>query len=161
MSFVESFLPEFDHEQQNTRHVLELVPDSLLGWKAHDSLNSVGWVASHLADTLSWVEVTLKETSFDIAPVDGPPHETPVLESGESILASFDENLATARSLIAEATDEQLLVPWTLLQGGNELFTMPRMALIKNLFINHMIHHRAFLISYLRMNDIQCPPMYG
>ena len=160
MSFVEAFLPEFEHEMAGTRSIVELVRDDLLDWKAHQNLNSIGWVASHLADTLSWVEVTLNETSFDVAPIDGPPHETPVLDSGKAILDAFDQHLATARPLIAAATDEQLLVPWSLLQGGKELFTMPRLAVMKTFFINHIVHHRAFLVAYLRMNDVECPGLY-
>ena len=158
---IDTFLTEFDHEMAGTRAVIELIPDSLLPWKAHQSLHTIGWNASHLADTLSWVEVTLTDTSFDIAPVGGPKHETPVLDSTTAILDSFDTNLTKSRSLFQNVTDEELKVPWTLLQGGNELFTTPRSALIKSLFINHMIHHRAFLVGYLRMNDVQCPGLYG
>lgn len=161
MSFTETFLTEFDQEMQGTRSIIALVPDSLLEWKAHPTLNSIGWVASHLADTLSWVDVTLNQTSFDIAPVDGTSYQSPVLESSEQILKAFDENLATARSLISNTTDEQLDAAWTLLQGGNELFTKSRRELLKNLLINHIVHHRAFLIAYLRMNDIECPGLYG
>ena len=161
MSLVETLLPEFDHEMQGTRSIIQLVPDNLLDWKAHDNLNSIGWVASHLADTLSWMEPTLKEASFDIAPIGGDPYETPVLGSTRAIQDAFDKNLETARSLLAKATDEDLAAPWTLLQGGNELFTMPRIAVVKSFFVNHVIHHRGFLIAYLRMNDIECPGLYG
>ncbi|MGB7345728.1 MAG: DinB family protein [Pirellulaceae bacterium] len=161
MRLIDSFFPEFDHEMSGTRSVLEVVPDGLLDWKAHESLHTIGWNASHLADTLSWVEVTLKETSFDIAPIDGPAHETPVLDSTAAILASFDANRASAKAFFEAVTDEELQVPWTLLQGGQTLFTTPRIALIKSLFINHMVHHRAFLVAYLRMNDVKCPALYG
>lgn len=161
MSLIDIFLPEFDQEMAGTRSVLALVPDNLLDWKAHETLRTIRWNASHLADTLSWVDVTLNELSFDIAPLDGPAHEVPQLESSAAIVEAFDQNLATARKHFLAATDESLAVQWTLLQGGDPLFTMPRGALIKNLFINHMIHHRAFLISYLRINGIQCPHLYG
>ena len=160
MSLVETFLPEFDQEMQGTRSIIELVPDQLLDWKAHETLNTVGWVASHLADTLSWTGAILTDTSFDVAPVDGPAHTSPVFDSANDILAAFDQNLATARAAIAAATDEQLMVPWSLMQGGNVLFTMPRIAIMKTFLINHVVHHRAFLIAYLRMNDIKCPGLY-
>ncbi len=161
MGFMDSYLREFDQELAGTRQILELVPDALLGWQAHDSLHTIGWVASHLADIPSWVEVTLNETSFDIAPVDGPKHETPVMDRTEEILSLFDENRAAARTLLAAATQQQLAVEWTLLQGGEPLFTRPRSELIRNLFINHVVHHRAFLIAYLRINGISCPCLYG
>jgi hypothetical protein len=86
---------------QGTRSIIELVPDSLLDWQAHDSLHAVGWVASHIADILSWTGAILNDTSFDVAPRDGPPHQSPLLSSSQEILASFDQNLATARLLIA------------------------------------------------------------
>lgn len=161
MSLVQALLPEFDHEMQGTRSILQLVPDNLLEWKAHESLNSVGWVASHIVDTLSWMEVTVKETSFDVAPIGGEPHQSPVLKSAQKILVGFDQNLSTARELMAATTDDEMMVPWTLLQGGQELFTMPRIAVVKTFFVNHVVHHRAFLVAYLRMNGIECPGLYG
>ena len=161
MSMIEAFVPEFEHEIAGTRRILELVPDHLLDWKAHDTLNSIGWLASHLADTLSWVPLTVNETSFDVAPIGGEPHRTPVLGSRDEILASFDKNLAAAKASVTTVSDEQLLEPWTLLQGGETLFCMPRIAVMKSFFVNHIVHHRAFLIAYLRMNDIECPQMYG
>ena len=161
MNFAETFLPELDHEVANTRKILELVPDSLHGWQASESLNTVGWVASHLADTFSWVEVLVRETSFDVAPPDGPAHETPILESTAKIVASFDTNVASARELISNIDADELMVPWTLKLGGKDLNTMPRVAWLKSLLINHIVHHRAFLICYLRMNGVECPQMYG
>ena len=160
MSLVDTFLPEFDQEMRGTRSIIELVPDSLLDWKAHATLNTVGWVASHLTDTLSWTGAIVADTSFDVAPVDGPAHQSPVLNSAQEILAAFDQNLTTARGAIAEASDEQLMVPWSLLQGGNTLFTLPRIAVLKTFLINHVVHHRAFLVAYLRMNDVECPGLY-
>ncbi len=160
MNFAGAFIPEFDHEMGNTRRVLELVRDDLLAWKANETLNSVGWVASHIADTLSWTGVIVSESQFDVAPVDGPAHQTPLLDKMVEILAAFDENLSTARGIIAGASDEQLMQPWSLMQGGNEIFTLPKIAVLKTFLINHLVHHRAFLIAYLRMNGIAVPGMY-
>ena len=51
--------------------------------------------------------------------------------------------------------------PWSLLQAGQVFFTMPRSALIRGFGLNHLIHHRAHLCVYLRLNDIPVPGMYG
>jgi uncharacterized damage-inducible protein DinB len=40
-------------------------------------------------------------------------------------------------------------------------FTMPRSALVRGFGLNHMIHHRAHLCVYLRLNDVPVPGMYG
>ena len=39
--------------------------------------------------------------------------------------------------------------------------TMTRGGMFRIYVVNHIIHHRAFLCCYLRMNDIRLPGMYG
>jgi len=160
MSFAQAFLPEFEHEMSNTKSVLALVPQSLLDWKANESLNTVGWVASHLVDTMSWAEAIVSGPSFDVAPPDGPPHQNPTFEAAE-LVPTFEKNFEAAKQAIANASAESFGEDWSLLQGGNVLFTQPRAAVLKSFLLNHVIHHRAFLIAYLRMNGIECPSMYG
>ena len=50
---------------------------------------------------------------------------------------------------------------WTLSQAGKPIFTMPRSAVVRQIVLNHLIHHRAILCVYLRLNDIPVPGMYG
>ncbi len=45
-----------------------------------------------------------------------------------------------------------------MLAGGKTLFSMPRIAVLKSMILNH---HRAQLGVYLRMNDVPIPGMYG
>jgi uncharacterized damage-inducible protein DinB len=54
-----------------------------------------------------------------------------------------------------------LFKPWSLLKNGQTLFTMPRIACLRSFVMNHMIHHRAQLGVYLRLNNIPVPAMYG
>ncbi|MBT8395738.1 MAG: DinB family protein, partial [Gemmatimonadetes bacterium] len=58
-------------------------------------------------------------------------------------------------------SDADLMVPWTLLHGGQEIFTMPRIAVIRGMILNHIIHHRGQLTVYLRLNDLPLPALYG
>ena len=73
----------------------------------------------------------------------------------------FDRRLATAREAIAAAGDDHLLAPWSLLAGGHAILTMPRVAVLRSMIMNHMIHHRAQLGLYLRLNDLPMPAIYG
>ena len=50
---------------------------------------------------------------------------------------------------------------WTLVRAGKPIFTMPRSAVVRSVVLNHIIHHRAILCVYLRLNDIPVPGMYG
>ena len=38
---------------------------------------------------------------------------------------------------------------------------MPRYTVIRSFVHNHTIHHRAFLLSYLRQIGVPIPGMYG
>lgn len=161
MSYADSILPEFDQEMANTRKVLERIPDDKLEWKPHPKSQTIGWNAIHLADLTGWLTMVLNTTSLDVAPVDGEPYRFPPHGSREEILATFDRNVAAARQAIVEAKDESVGVPWTLEQAGKPIFTMPRAAVIRSMVLNHLIHHRAILLVYLRLNDVPIPGMYG
>lgn len=161
MNYVETTLPEFDQEMANTRQVLALIPEPLLGWKPHPTMNTIGWNANHLAEIPGWTEGTLTGSSWDVAPADGPRYASPSLTKVSEILDLFDQNVGAARKAIAAVKEEDLNVPWSLLAGGEPIFTMPRFAVIRGFVISHTIHHRAHLIVGLRLNNITVPGMYG
>jgi uncharacterized damage-inducible protein DinB len=39
--------------------------------------------------------------------------------------------------------------------------TMPKVAVLRSFVFNHLIHHRAQLGVYLRLNDVPVPSLYG
>ena len=161
MSYAETLLPEFDQEMASTRKVLERIPDDKLDWQPHPKSRTIGWNANHLMDIPSWVTMVLTRPSFDIAPVGGEAHSTPQLASSREVVATFDRNVAAAREAIGAVKDDDMAETWTLLQGGEPVFGLPRAAMMRSFVLSHMIHHRAILCVYLRLNDIPVPGMYG
>jgi uncharacterized damage-inducible protein DinB len=161
MKYSETILPEFDREMANTRKVLERVPEDKMDWKAHPKSNTIGWNANHLTEIPGWVEGTLTQPSWDFAPTEGEQYQSPNAKTRRELLEVFDRNVAAARKAIAAVKDEETMQPWSLLQGGKPLFTMPRAAVIRGFVLNHLIHHRAILCVYLRLNDIPVPGLYG
>jgi uncharacterized damage-inducible protein DinB len=161
MAFNESILPEFDRETAVTRKVLERVPVDKLEWTPHEKSMSFIGLATHLANLPSWTVLTIERDSFDVAPPDADPPRQPPATSLEAALDMFDKNVADARAAIEKTSDDRFLEPWSLLAGGNAVFTMPRIAVVRNMVMNHMIHHRAQLGVYLRLNDIAVPAVYG
>ena len=158
MVLKDALLPEYDHEMGTTRRLLERVPDTDLGWKPHEKSMTFGRLAMHLAELPQWASVVVDRISFDLeAPRTSPAEAT---SCGE-LLAAFDTNVAHARSQIAARTDAELLANWTLRRGAYELFTLPRIAVMRSLVMNHSIHHRGQLSVYLRLRDIPLPAMYG
>jgi len=95
-----------------------------------------------------------------VAP-EGTPTKAEPLGSMAEILDLFDQNVAKARAAIAGASDEQMLQTWTLLSGGKPILSLPRIGCLRGFVMNHMIHHRAQLGVYLRLNDIPVPSIYG
>jgi uncharacterized damage-inducible protein DinB len=161
MSLAQTILPEFDQEMKGVRRALERVPDDRLGWKPHPKSMTLGRLASHLAELPTWAVHSLKLDSLDIAPPGQPTPRGASLGSRQEILALFDAKVAEARAAIAEAPDEAFGQPWSLLRGGQTIFTLPRLAVLRSAVLNHMIHHRGQLTVFLRLNDVPVPSLYG
>ena len=74
-----------------------------------------------------------------------PPEQmNQAAESRAQLLEWFDANAAAARQALAKS-DADYFVPWTLKQGEQVFFTMPRYTCIRSFFLNHIVHHRAQL----------------
>jgi len=161
MSVSQSILPEFDNEMANTRKVLERVPEDKFGWKPHEKSWSMGDLATHVSNLPSWTEQTLTLETFDINPKDAPAERVEPAVSTHELLERFDQNVAKARELISSTGDEDFMKPWTLQSAGETVFTLPRIGVLRSFVMNHIIHHRAQLGVYLRLNDVPVPSIYG
>ena len=160
MGLKDALLPEFDHEMSTTRRLLERVPDGEFGWKPHDKSMTLGRLAAHIANIPFWMSMTLETTVFELDSLP-PESQRHVPESQAAVLKDFDTKVGTARARLAAALDAELLTPWTLKKGGQEMFTMPRISALRGFVMNHIIHHRGQLSVYLRLKNVPVPPIYG
>ena len=161
MTMSAALLPEFDQEMTRTRKLLERVPDDRWDWQPHPKSKAMGPLASHIADIPRRAADVMEKESLDVAPQAGGPPRTPPAASRQEVLERFDANVAIARTALAGAADAQLVQPWSLLAGGHTIAHLPRIGAIRTLLMSHVIHHRAQLGVYLRMNDIPVPAIYG
>ncbi len=157
MAIAEALLPEFDHEISTTRRVLDRVPDDKLAWRPHPKSMSLADLATHVSELLTWTEPTMTQPSIDVAGFAPPT----AVASRAELLRRFDQHAAAARSALAGRTDAEFMAMWSLKQGGQEVFSMPKAAVIRSFVMNHLIHHRAQLAVYLRLLDVPVPSMYG
>ena len=161
MTIGQSLLPEFDQEMQSTRKVLERCPDERWNWKPHEKSGTLGWLAGHVATMVEWLPVTIQTEELDYAPVGGPAWQPPKIDNRKELLAVFDKNVAAARTALAGVSDAEMMKNWRLLAGGQEILSMPRIAAIRGMVLNHHIHHRAQLTVYFRLLNIAVPGLYG
>src|SRR6184192_1890312 len=157
MAIKDGLLADFDHEMGTTRRLLERIPEERLSWKPHVKSMSLGGLATHLASIPQWGGAILNNAAFDLA--DAPP---PVAErtSRADILAAFEAARAQTRAWM-DKTDAEYASTWTLRRGGQEIFTVPRVAAFRSFVLHHIIHHRGQLSVYLRLNDVPVPAIYG
>jgi uncharacterized damage-inducible protein DinB len=160
MRLSETLLPELKQEMATTRRLLERVPDDRLGWKPHDKSMSLGRLATHVAELPGFAAMILTGESFDLAA--RPANSTPnVLGGHQEILDLFDSNVRNGHALLESAENEALMQPWTLRKGDQVAFSLPRVAALRAMILNHIIHHRGQLSVYLRLNDVPVPSVYG
>jgi uncharacterized damage-inducible protein DinB len=145
----------------NTRKTLERFPEDKLTWKPHEKSRTMGKLAAHLATIPSWTVPKIHEDTLDIAPAGEPLYQPSPAHSRTGILDMFDTNVQAAQAALAETMDKCLLQPWTLLSGGQAVFTLPRITVLRSMIMNHSMYHRAQLEVYFRLNDIPVPAIYG
>ena len=161
MAINQGLLGEFDHEMANTRKTLERLPEGKFDWNPDPKSMSLGGLATHITMIPGWVKMTLDSPSFDVNPPGGQPWIPPQPKTRAEVLALFDKAVPELRAALAGASDQALMEQWSLLNGGKTVFTMPRVAVLRAMIMNHLIHHRAQLCVYYRLNGVSVPALYG
>jgi uncharacterized damage-inducible protein DinB len=161
MKISDGLLSEFDHEVTTTHKCLARIPDNKFSFKPHPKSFDMHGLAVHIATMLDWGVTVIKSDSFDYAPVGGEPYVAPVAKDNAELLAMFDKAAAAFRAALAGTENDAMMQPWSLLEGGKTQFTMPRLAVLRGMIFNHIVHHRGQLSVYLRLCDIPVPALYG
>ncbi len=157
MSISDAFAAELQQEAIATRKVLERIPDDRLSWKPHEKSWSFIELASHVASLLEWSQMTLDAEEFALSDDYKPWRGS----SSQDLVQRFDSNVAKTVDRLQGYPDSEMMKMWSLKRGQEVLFSLPRVAVMRSFVFNHLVHHRAQLSVYLRLNDIPVPPMYG
>jgi len=154
----ELLLLEFDEEAKKTRAMLERVPIKA-DFKPHEKSMPLGKLAPHVAELAGFGVTILTTPSFDFG--GGPARPRPPFESGQQLAQAFDEGAAKVREALKNTPDKAWNDDWKLSLQGKPIFSGSRFLAYRQMFINHLVHHRAQLGVYLRMNDVPLPAIYG
>jgi uncharacterized damage-inducible protein DinB len=156
MSISTPFAEELTQEGTTTRRVLSGVPGDHLSWRPHPRSWSLGQLTLHIARLTGGIAELLKETR----------REPPVFEqleatSVEQLLSTHDSSVEKAHKALLGWDDNDMRADWTLSHGDRVILTMPRVAMVRSIMLNHWYHHRGQLLVYLRLLDQPVPSVYG
>lgn len=160
MAVKDGMIMEYKFEMANTRKMLERVPFEKAEYKPHEKSRAMANEAMHIANVITWVPRILNTPEIDVTkPGTFPKLELP--KNNKELLDMFDKNYTEGLKALESASDEALMTPWTFRSGEKVIFTLPRVAAIRNMGLNHHYHHRGQMSVYLRLAGVPVPGMYG
>jgi uncharacterized damage-inducible protein DinB len=160
MTTAELLLLDYDIEMAGTRRVLERIPENIPDFKCHGKSTPLGKLAMHVATLPNFGKTILTTPYLNMAdPSTKWPDQT--FRSRDLTVATFDAAAADTRAALAASSEIHLAEPWKFSFGDRVISHSPRALAFRHMFFNHLIHHRAQLAVYLRLNDIPVPGLYG
>jgi hypothetical protein len=154
----ELLLVEFDEEAKKTRAMLGRVPMKA-DFAPHAKSMPLGKLAPHVAELAGFGVSILTTPELDFG--SGPPRVRPPFESPEQLVKAFDEGAAKVREALKNTKEDAWTESWKLSFQGKPIFAGSRFLAYRQMSLNHLVHHRAQLGVYLRLNDTPLPATYG
>lgn len=159
MSLAQSFLSEFENEAKTTRRFLERLPADKLAWKPHDKSMTAGQLALHIAQSPGNVMQIAAVDTFNIPDFN---RSNPQPASVDEVLKAHEASVEAVRKTLPGFSDASLQATWRMVgPDGKELMAVPRAAVLRNILLNHLYHHRGQLGVYLRLLGAKVPSSYG
>jgi uncharacterized damage-inducible protein DinB len=157
-SIIQPMLREFREEVVITKRVLDRVPGDKLSWKPHAKSMSLGQLAIHIATVPGSLAQITRAEQFDASRANFAP--TPPKDL-EEIHSAFAKSVGDAEEYLSSMSDETAQGAWHLMFGERQIFSRPRVEVLRSIMLNHWYHHRGQLSVYLRMLDVPVPVIYG
>jgi uncharacterized damage-inducible protein DinB len=158
MAISQALLSEFDREMATTRKMLERFPEDKVEWRPHETCMTLGRLAGHVAEISGWTVPTMTQDKLELDRNQVAPN---IVKKRDEALKQFDETVKNAREVLAGASDETFMKPWTFVAGGKTIFTLPKIAVMRSFVMNHLIHHRGQLAAFYRIAGVPVPSIYG
>ncbi len=76
-------------------------------------------------------------------------------------MKAHDAGLTKAKQVVSTLGDAGMQNNWQAKMNDATMFSMPKVALIRSILLNHWYHHRGQLSVYLRLLDVPVPSIYG
>ncbi|MBD0833429.1 DinB family protein [Aestuariibaculum sediminum] len=154
-----ALLAEFQHEAENTKKLLSMIPNDALSYRPQPHLWSVGEFAAHIAEIYNWYQVTFNKDSFEMSTYT---YDKGDISKTTNILKKLENNIKIAQQAIENFNESEYMNDWSMtINGVNSFPPMPKAQVIRGFLFNHLYHHRGELIAHLRATGNQVPSLYG
>jgi uncharacterized damage-inducible protein DinB len=158
MPISDLLLLEFDAEAKTTRTMLERVPEDKKDFAPHPRSMPLDKLAPHVAELAGFGVTVLTTPELDFSKGS---RKRVAFESAAQLVRVFDEGAAQVRAALKAMPDAAWTENWKLSFQGKPIFNGSRFLAYRQMFLNHLVHHRAQLGVYLRLNDKPLPATYG
>lgn len=155
----QALIGEFLHEAENTRKLLNAIPDTALGYRPQPHLWSIGQLASHVAEVYNWYEGTFNRDYLDMGVYR---YDKGDISKAANIVAKFEENVSAAKSVLEHSDEGTYMNLWSM-GAGDQVFLGPmaKIQVVRGFLFNHLYHHRGELVAHLRASGNRVPGLYG
>jgi len=159
MDFQNALVAEYDRETATTRKILDAIPANAdFTWKPHEKSMSLGKLAGHVSDTNGdWALHSLTVDKLEWNPAMNPKDPT----NKADLLARFDKQVADSKAALAKMTPERWDSNWKFVAGEQTWIDDTKYNVWRTWVMNHLIHHRAQLGTYIRQLGGKLPGCYG
>ena len=150
-------ISELEHELVSTEKLLLLVPADKLEWQPHPKAMTLGQLANHVACIPGRYLTFAEEGNTSLETLI--THALP--KSKNEISDNFKASRSKAMELLNKPDGSWATKSWNLTRNGSIVFTLLVTQFARLLVLNHLVHHRGQLSTYLRTLNTSIPSIYG
>ena len=158
MKIIDWVATQFNQEAKTTRRHLERLPNDKLDWRPHEKSYTAGALASHIVECITFTPDIFTKNELNFDPATYKPY---LAASTTELLEAFDKSVAEGKRVLAATDDEAAMQMWSLKFDGKQLFERPKIDVMRDLTLSHLIHHRGQFSVYLRLLGVPVPGSYG
>ena len=149
---IREFLDYYEKVRQRTLKVIACIPAEQYDWSYREGKFSFSDIIRHIAA----IERYMYAENAQRKPSRYPGHGRELADGPENVLEFFNRMHGESIEIFSKLSDEDLQQK-CVTPGGTPITIWKWLRAM----VEHEIHHRAQIYTYLGMLDIATPPIYG
>jgi uncharacterized damage-inducible protein DinB len=146
------FLAYYERIRERTNKVIKCIPPERIDWTYKEGKFTFADLIRHVAA----IERYMYAETVQLKPSCYPGHSKDLADGYDNVLAFMDRAHRESVEIFGRLSDEDLKKK-CLTPGGTPITIWKWLRAL----VEHEIHHRAQIYTYLAMIEIPTPPIYG